>query len=156
MILDRLSHASTYGGLAPRIQRALQHLATTDWSAVGPGRYELEASNLVAIVSDYETQPEPQVPWEAHRQYIDVQYVHTGVERIGYAHLSSLDVGTYDEARDLLPATGTGGFVRLPAGSFAILWPHDAHRPGIADGASERVRKVVVKVAVDERQGSGV
>ena len=148
MILDRLSHASTYEGLAPLLRRALQSLSSTDWGAVPAGRYDIDGSRLFALVSDYETQAESEVPWEAHRRYIDVQHVHSGVERIGYAHLSTLAAGAYDDARDMLTATGHGGFVVLPAGTFAILWPHDARRPGIAVDVPVPVRKVVLKVAV--------
>jgi YhcH/YjgK/YiaL family protein len=114
-----------------------------------PGRHDVDGSRLFAIVSDYATRPADDVPWEAHRRYIDVQYVHSGVERIGHAPLSRLAAGTYDGERDLLPAAGPGEFVTLEAGSFAILFPQDAHRPGIAVGAPQPVRKVVLKVAVD-------
>ncbi len=148
MILDRLSHASTYDGLPPLLRRALLSLSSTDWGAVPLGRHEIDGSRLFALISDYETRAESEVPWEAHRQYIDVQYVQSGIERIGHAHLSALAVGAYDEARGLVTATGQGGFVVLPAGTFAIFWPHDAHRPGIAVDAPTPVRKIVLKVAV--------
>lgn len=148
MILDRLSHASTYDGLPPLLRRALVSLSSTDWGAVPVGRHEVDGSRLFALVSDYETRAESEVPWEAHRQYIDVQYVHSGTERIGHTHLSALAIGAYDEARDLVMATGPGAFVVLPAGTFAIFWPHDAHRPGIAVDAPMPVRKIVLKVAV--------
>ena len=148
MILDRLSHASTYNGLPPLLRLALQTLSSTDWGAKPAGRHDIDGSRLFALVSDYETRPESEVPWEAHRQFIDVQYVHSGIERIGHAHLSTLAAGAYDDARDLLSATGHGGFVVLPAGTFAILWPHDAHRPGVAVDTPVPVRKVVLKVAV--------
>lgn len=148
MILDRLSHASTYDGLPPSLRRALLSLSSTDWGAVAVGRHDIDGVRLFALVSDYETRAESEVPWEAHRQYIDVQYVHSGIERIGHAHLSDLAVGVYDEARDMVTATGSGGFVVLPAGTFAIFWPQDAHRPGIAVDVPMPVRKIVLKVAV--------
>jgi len=149
MVLDRLGHASTYAALSPGLTRALRHLATTDWGAMAEGRHPIEDDRLFAIVSDYDTREAGAVPWEAHRRYIDVQYVHAGIELIGYAPLAALTRGDYDADRDLVVAEGTGGFVALEAGSFAILWPQDAHRPGIAVGAPRRVRKIVLKVAVD-------
>ncbi len=153
MILDRLSHASTYDGLPPLLRRALHSLASTDWETLQPGRHDIDGSRLFALVSDYQTRVESEVPWEAHRQFIDVQYVQSGIERIGHAHLSTLAVGAYDDARDMLRATGSGGFLLLPAGTFAILWPHDAHRPGIAADLPAPVRKVVLKVAVEKDRG---
>ncbi len=150
MVLDCLADASTYVGLSPRLQRALRYLIATDWSARAPGRHDVEGEEIFALLSDYETRPSDAVPWEAHRRYIDVQYVHAGIERIGHAHLSTLQVGEYDEVGDLVSATGQGSFVTLAAGTFAIFWPHDAHRPGVMVHTSAQVRKVVLKVAVDE------
>lgn len=149
MVLDRIDRADTYRRLSPLLDAALAHLTRTDWGASAPGRHAVDGARLVAIVSDYDTQPADRVPWEAHRRYIDVQYVHSGVERIGHAPLSALLAGPYDDQKDVLPATGPGGFVTLTAGTFAILWPHDAHRPGVAVDGPVRVRKVVLKVAVE-------
>jgi biofilm protein TabA len=154
MILDRLSSASTYSRLGPALGRALHHLAATDWSACAEGRHEVDGDRVFALVSDYDTRFEDAVPWEAHRRYIDVQYVHRGAERIGHAHLSQLECGAYDAERDLLSASGQGAFVTLSAGMFAILWPHDAHRPGVAVGAPASVRKVVLKVGVSTVEAS--
>jgi len=149
MVLDHVSHAAQYGGLSPLLQRALGYLTSTDWGRRATGRHDFEGDALFAIVSDYQTRPEPEVPWEAHRRYIDVQYVHSGAERLGYADLATLAAGPYDETRDLVPADGVGTWVTLAAGSFAILWPHDAHRPGVAIEEPAAVRKVVLKVAND-------
>jgi biofilm protein TabA len=146
MVLDSLARASRYAHLSAILSRALRHLTLTDWNAHPFGRHLLEGGDIVAIVSEYDTQRAEAVPWEAHRRYIDVQYVHSGIERIGFAPLSTLKVGAYDDERDLVRATGEGGYITLPAGSFAILWPDEAHRPGIALDESVRVKKIVLKV----------
>jgi biofilm protein TabA len=148
LVLDHLSQAPLYEGLSPSLARALRLLAATDWSACPTGRIEFEGDDLFATVSDYRTRPSSDVPWEAHRRYIDVQYVHAGGERIGHTTLHELTLHGYDAARDLVTADGEGTFFTLHAGHFAILWPHDAHRPGIAIGDPLDVRKVVLKVAV--------
>lgn len=149
MVLDRLSHAAVYAGLSPILQRAMHYLRLTDWRLRAIGRHDFEGDDLFAIVSDYQTRPEADVPWEAHRRYIDVQYVDSGVERIGHADLATLVAGPYDEIRDLVSADGTGTLVTLTAGAFVILWPHEAHRPGIALEEPVAVRKVVLKVAYE-------
>ncbi len=149
MVLDRLARASLYSGLSPILQRALTYLSETDWERVASGRMDFEGDDLFALVSDYDTRPSSEVPWEAHRRYIDVQYVHRGCERLGHAASDQLAMGDYDADRDLVTAAGDGAFVTLPAGSFAILWPDDVHRPGIALDRPQPVRKVVLKVAVN-------
>lgn len=148
MVLDQLAHAEVYGGLSPILRRALRYLATTDWESSATGRRAFEGDDIFALVSDYDTRPAETVPWEAHRRYIDVQYVHRGTERIGHAPIATLTCGEYDGARDLVSAEGHGAFITLTAGMFAIFWPHDVHRPGIAVDRPVAVRKVVFKVAV--------
>lgn len=149
MILDQLQHRSIYAGLPPRLLRALDFLAATDLPALSAGYHEIDGSNLYAIVQDYDTRPEEGCVWEAHRRYCDVQYVASGVERIGHAPLHRMHVRTpYDETRDVLLLSGDGDLLTLHAGAFMILWPHDAHMPGVAHAAPARVRKVVLKVAI--------
>lgn len=155
MVLDRIAQSSLYSGLSPRLCRALEHLASTDWTHVPVGRHSLDGELLVAIVSDYHTQSADRVPWEAHRRYIDVHYVHRGIERLGHAPLETLSVESYDADRDLVTAIGAGTFLTLTAGAFAILWPHDAHRPGVWVDGPALVRKIVLKVAVAESGAGG-
>jgi YhcH/YjgK/YiaL family protein len=68
------------------------------------------------------------------------------LDRLEHASTYAGQIGEYDAGRDLLAAEGSGGFVTLDAGSFAILWPQDAQRPGISVQGPWRVRKVVLKV----------
>jgi YhcH/YjgK/YiaL family protein len=97
---------------------------------------------------EYNSKLPEQGKWEAHRRYIDLQYITVGTERIGYAHLSRLAQGDYNLEKDFLALTGTGDFVTLSAGDFMLLFPEDAHMPGMAVDAPIPVKKVVVKIAV--------
>ena len=58
----------------------------------------------------------------------------------------------YQTERDLAWLQGPGEFLTLGAGQFMILWPGDAHMPGIDAGVPGPVRKVVVKIAVADGQ----
>ena len=98
--------------------------------------------------AQYDTLERAQGAWEAHRRYIDLQYVVAGRERIGYAQASRMTPGAYDRERDLLPLAGDGDFLTLGAGDFMLLFPDDAHMPRIAVAAPAPVRKVVVKIEV--------
>lgn len=148
MVLDHISNAATYSGLGKGIQSALDYLANTDCTKLETGRHEL-ADGLYAMVMDYETAPRDQKLWEAHRKYVDVQFVASGEEFIGYAELGALTpAGDYNDSGDAIMLTGKGDFFHLTAGVFAILYPRDAHMPGVAAAAKSPVRKVVVKVPV--------
>ena len=148
MIVDSLKNASMYYGLGERIAKGLKYLQTTDLDAIAPGRYELEGAQLFALVQQYDSKPREKGSWESHRRYIDIQYVHQGVELMGYADMAHQQVGEYDAARDFVPSEGAGEFFQLRAGSFALLAPQDAHMPGIALSEPQPVKKIVMKVAV--------
>ncbi|MEZ9595154.1 YhcH/YjgK/YiaL family protein [Shewanella sp. 10N.261.52.F9] len=153
MIVDTLANRDIYAAINPRIARALEHLATTDFSQLETGKYELEGKDLFVIVNDYQTQPKEQQPFEVHQQYIDVQYVVSGEEEFGYlplanqtpskAYYAEHDYANYDYESNKDDAT----FIPLKAGMFALFFPDDIHMPGTGDNASQ-VRKVVIKVKV--------
>ncbi|MBK1715195.1 YhcH/YjgK/YiaL family protein [Rubrivivax gelatinosus] len=136
--------------LPPAVARGLRFLAGTDVTALPPGRIDLDGDRLFALVQDYDTEPKTQRRAESHARYIDIQYVATGLELIGYAPLTH--AGAVEE--DLLAERDVQFFasvrdeadVLLGPGSYAVFHPTDVHRPGCCDDRSRKVRKVVVKV----------
>ncbi|HEY7789287.1 MAG TPA: YhcH/YjgK/YiaL family protein [Vicinamibacterales bacterium] len=148
MVFDRLIQAPRYYGLSVLIARGLTYLRETDLDALDEGRHEIDGAALYVTVIDGQSAPNAQGFWEAHRRYIDIQYLQRGEDRMGYSPLSRLEAGEYDESRDLVRASGQGTFLDMSAGDFAIFWPEDAHMPGIAPDRPAPVRRIVVKVAV--------
>jgi biofilm protein TabA len=153
MILDSLHNAVMYQALGPRIAGALDYLQGTDFSKTPLGRHELDGDRLVAIVQRYATKPVDEARWEAHRRYLDVQYVVEGAERMGWAALDQrLPVRhAYDAAKDIVFFETRGELFLVRAGQFAIFAPHDIHAPGLAAGSvPSKVLKVVVKCLYPE------
>jgi biofilm protein TabA len=149
MITDEIRNFSKYTDIDPGITRALDYLAAADFSAMAPGRHEIDGDDIYAIVMNYRTKPLGEGKWEAHRDYIDIQYIAEGVENIGYADVESLKViEEYDESKDNMILDGKGKVLQLKQGSFAIFWPQDAHMPSLANGHPGQVTKVVVKVKI--------
>ncbi|MFH1570933.1 MAG: YhcH/YjgK/YiaL family protein [Gemmatimonadota bacterium] len=146
MIVDHLQNAHHYYGLGPRFERALRWLADTDLGATAPERHPLDGDDVFALVQEYQSKAGDEGFWEAHRKYADVQYVVSGVEDIGYAPAAAMEAGPYDEGRDFLKLEGEGTFLEMPAGYFMILFPQDAHMPGMALRSPAPVKKAVVKV----------
>jgi YhcH/YjgK/YiaL family protein len=149
MILDLLSNAGIYASLNPRIARGFEFLATSDPGSLPTGRHEIDGDRVFALVSDYEPKPLSMGKWEAHRRYLDLQYVAKGVERFGVVPAGRLSAGEYIPEKDITWLTGSGDYVTLSAGQFVIVWPGDAHMPGLDAGVPGTVRKIVVKVALD-------
>jgi len=148
MIVDTLRNSTLYRALSPRIALAFDYLRDSDLLRATTGTFEIDGRQVYAIVQEYASIDRSQGTWEAHREYIDLQYVVTGTERIGYAHVSRLTPGRYDRKRDFLPLSGEGDFLEIGPGDFMLLFPEDAHMPRVAVKAPEMVRKVVVKIAV--------
>ena len=151
MIIDRLANPAPLYQLPSRLSLALEYLRTTDTRAVPLGRHDLDGDRLFALVQEYTTRAADQCVWEAHRRYIDVQFVAVGVERMGYASLGQMsERETYDADRDVAFFEPGSEFVTIRAGMFAIVGPEDVHSPCHAAGRPILVRKIVVKAAVDE------
>ena len=161
MIIDRLSNlnASFYpslfaaagtSGLVSRLQAGFNYLQQTDLSAVPAGTVQIDGDRVFAMIQEYNTKPRAQGFWESHRKYIDIQYVVSGVEQMGYVNIAQVSNGAYDADKDLIMHEGSGSFILLPAGMFTLLFPNDVHMPQIAVDNPHPVKKVVVKVAVED------
>ena len=148
MVIDRIAHANLYASLGPRVARALDYLQQTDVASLEAGTYELDGRRLYVIVQDYTTKPEAEGTWEAHCRYADLQFVASGIERIGFGPMTNFEQQEYDPAKDYVALCGNGEFLTLQSGCFMLLWPGEGHMPGIAVDGAAHVRKVVVKIEV--------
>jgi len=149
MILDFLSSASHYYRLHAHFPRAFDFLQAFD-PATPDGKIEIDGPQLVAIVQRYETAPEQDKSWEAHRLHGDIQYVVSGREKMLYAPARDLvSSGPYNEAKDVEKFTGDSLAhsvpLVVPAGGFCIFLPQDGHKPGCMVAGPEPVLKVVIK-----------
>jgi len=106
---------------------------------------------VFALEQAYETKASPDVRWESHRRYIDVQVIVSGEEL-----MEVCDAGMLVVSEDLTPekdvifyAPGSpASTLRVGSGDAAVFCPVDAHRPSLAVSEPRLVRKVVVKVPV--------
>ena len=152
MILDTLANAARYESLNSRFAKAFAFLRTVDGTQA-LGRHDLDGDDCFALVQTYETKPMEKALFEAHRRYIDVQFIQSGRETILWAPLATMKEETmaYSEEKEaalwkLVPDVTP---LHMSAGHFAILYPEDAHAPCIEWEKPEQVFKVVVKVAVE-------
>ena len=149
MIIDRIENSAMYYPIHARLERAFEYIHSIDVEAIPAGRYELDETMYV-LVQEYNTKLKEDCKWEAHRRYIDLQYVVHGAEGMGYENIHHLQQGEYDPAKDFLPLFGEGDLVKLKSGCFVLLFPEDAHMPSMAiRNIPEPAKKVVVKIAVE-------
>ena len=137
------------------IRKALEFLRAHDFSKMKDGRYPIEGEHSFALLQRYETKPEQECRLEAHRKYIDIQYIARGEECLGWCPISPdlVESVAYDEEKDVVfyqQMVPDSGLV-LSEGLFAVLFPADVHRPcaALAGQPLSSVIKVVVKIEVD-------
>lgn len=150
MIFDSLKNAAVYRGLSPRFAKAIDFISDPPNHSLPLGRYAVDGDAIYAIVMSYTTKTPADTFWEAHRKYIDLQFIVSGVEAMAYAPLESMTASAeYDAEKDFVAYTGTGQTLIVPAQHFTLFWPHDVHMPSLTVGSPSIVKKIVLKVAVD-------
>lgn len=149
MIVDSIENASIYFGLDEKIKKALTFLKSTNFDEIKDERIEIEGEEIFAMISKYNTISSEEGKWEAHRRYVDIQYIVKGSEDFGYVNVEYLDPKSdYEPENDIQWFEGDGDFFQVHEGEFIILFPQDAHMPKLSIEESEEVTKVVIKVAV--------
>ena len=117
------------------------------------GRYEL-ADGAYALVQSYDTKLRENAKYEAHREYIDVQLIVEGREIIAVEPLALMHkhpcLRPYAPDAELYAPNDDGRDIVLEAGDFVILYPEDAHMPGLAVGEPAPVCKIVLKIPVSK------
>ena len=116
------------------------------------GRHEIDGDNVFALVARGQGRGPLDSPLEFHRRYLDIQYVVSGQEAIGWLPTQQC----VDVKCEYLPDQDIGFFLDRPKswiavapGNFAVFFPSDAHAPL---GGSGPFHKVVVKVALDQTE----
>ncbi|MDQ0106703.1 YhcH/YjgK/YiaL family protein [Chitinophaga terrae (ex Kim and Jung 2007)] len=150
MILDTLQNAHLYYRLGVRFIKAFEFLAQKDLKTMEKGKYTID-EHIFAMVNEYDTEPADNEQMEAHKKYIDVQYMVSGSELVGHDFLKDQAPSkAYDEQADFqLFAETPMFFSRFEEGMFAIFFPTDLHMPNIMVDKPRPVRKVVIKIAVE-------
>lgn len=147
MIIDKIENAHLYKNIGEGISKSFEYIRTTDLKSLPTGKFPIDGENIFALVSEYQTKSESGGKLEAHRKYIDVQYIISGEELMGYAPLGGQKVlEPYKEENDIVFFTGDKSFTKVSAGMFAIFFPEDVHMPGINTRKISNVKKLVIKV----------
>ena len=149
MVYDKIDNIETYKGLSEDIYEGLKFLknATPDLAC---GVHEINP-RVKAIVSEYETKPINENGYEAHKKFIDIQYLLRGTEKNCCLPLERLkETKPYKEEIDaaFYITDNQTQELTLGDGYFAIYYPQDGHMPCLCAIRIETVKKVVVKVEI--------
>ena len=146
MIIDKLDNAARYTGLKTGMSEAFGFLDQPGLEKLPDGKYEISGSRVYAIVTHEEGRKVENGELEAHRKYIDIQFIISGNESMGWSPLDNLETSVeYDSENDIeFFKNNPKSLFKVPEGCFAIFLPTDAHLPLIGKGP---IHKVILKVA---------
>lgn len=147
MIKDKLKNSKTYYNLG--LKKGFEWLKSQDLENIECKKYIID-DDLYANVQEYNTKDDAK--YEAHKNYIDIQYMIKGQESIGVTDRDNCSVCVdYDKEKDIefLDCNVEEEYVCLEEGQFVVLYPQDAHKPSINYKGKHFVKKVVVKVKIN-------
>ena len=148
MIYDTIDHICAYRGLGANMDRAIEYLAHADLSALPAGRYEIDGENAYRMIQEPTLRDPQDGQFEVHRRYADIQLALTDGEAIAVSPIEKIaNWAPFDAQKDIgfSDTDFKGVSLPLPAGTFMILFPQDAHLPCLKCGGATG-RKAVVKV----------
>lgn len=149
MIKDKLVNAKFYFGISDNLKKGFEWLIKTDLQEISDGRYYIDGDKIFANVQSYDTKDN--APYEAHKDYIDIQYMIKGVEKIGIANIDECSVSEpYNSEKDVefLDCNICSTLLTLDEGEFMVFFPQDAHQPSLNPDKKLFVKKVIVKVHI--------
>lgn len=152
MIVDRIENLSRY--VFPSSQEIAAWLKQVDPALLPAGEIEIRGRDLFVRPSEYETKSARGQKMETHRVYADLQLMVKGSELMQTAPENALSpITEYDAAADFrfFKAEDCLSDIVVPAGSFVVFFPGEAHRPGChVQGKPERVKKLVFKIRMPQ------
>ena len=110
-----------------------------------PGKYPILDEQVFATVSEAPSHKIEDVKWESHKNYIDLQYIIKGKEKIGVADTSKATI-IKPYSPDVINYNAEGTYYTAEPGQFFLFFPNNAHRPTIHVDGYEEVKKIVIKI----------
>lgn len=151
MIMDKIENWNLYFSKTSNLYPGVEFILKQINGSIQDGRYEIKGNDIYAMVQSYMTDAPENKKMESHKRYIDIQYIVSGNEMIGWLPAGGLKVMTpYSDENDVVfyhSAECISPLILTP-GMFAVFYPSDAHIPGCFSDKPEPVRKIVIKVKI--------
>jgi YhcH/YjgK/YiaL family protein len=151
MLKQQAANREFYQFINEDFKAAFDFLKAKELETLEAGRIDI-TDRVFAIVQEYQTKPEDQVKWEAHKKYFDIQYIVSGAEKFFIIQKSKLsETVPYDEGKDIAffgETSECADLVILKPGDLVIVGPEEAHKPCCMIKENGFVKKIVVKVPV--------
>ena len=146
MIVCPWKDISRYSAVIPGLEEAIKVAA--ELTDLTPRTIALSGQNKI-LVQESTTKPAEGQLLEAHREFLDIQYILEGGETVGWAPIEKLTLdGEFNTAKDKGMYAGECDFMDIRAGYCYVVFPEDAHMPGSHLEEQTEFVKLVVKLKV--------
>lgn len=147
MIIDYERNSKLYTNIHALFDEGFQFIDSLKKKPVG--RYE--HGEMFAMVQDGTTASAQDRKIEAHRKYIDIQYMIKGTEVMEWENIKNLQIDVpYDSKKDIEFYKGNGVAVQINPGMFYIVFPEDGHKPCVHRKEATNYRKIVLKINIEK------
>lgn len=153
MIVDTISNIKLYTKLLPHLLLVEEFINDHRHEEnMECRKYLIDNETLFALAQEYLTKESKEVKWEAHKKYIDVQFISDGKEAVGCAPIEALTlIEDFNVENDIAFYNGPKNYtnVVLSAGMFAIFFPGEGHLPCCISESASNVKKIVFKIQIN-------
>ena len=151
MIYAKNADALAYRGIHPNLDLALEHITPEFLASLRDNqRVELKGDLVYCTRFTYETIPQEESFFEAHRRYLDIHIMVEGEERVDVNRPEDLKLTDAQEGNDFYAYQGERWHSTvLKPGEFLVVFPGDAHRIKVQVDGPKTVSKAVFKVCID-------
>lgn len=150
MIYDMLKNICYYRGISVWLDKAIDFLEQTDLNALPLGRTEIFQDKVFANVMEAEAKNENEVEYEIHKKYMDIQIDLEGTEKILIGGIPTGQIRVFEEEIDFgtVVCERAASLIMGP-GRFVVCMGQEPHKPGIVVFEEKKLKKCVIKVAVE-------
>ena len=146
MIICPYKDLNRYEAIIPGLKEAMEVIAGLE--NYEPATYPLSCGGKVLVQANT-TKPAEGGLLEAHKNFLDIQYILEGGETMGWAPLDTLtQAKEYNDVKDVWHFDGIRDFVDIRPGYCYVVYPEDAHQPGVHLDTPKEFKKIVVKLPV--------
>ena len=136
--------------LYEKISEALDYIKNLDKCTLAPGIHEVNDEFYYNYL-EYEAKESTNTIYEAHKNYVDIQYIVEGQEHVDVSFEEYMELDTpYDKEKDIMFFKNPQKYFSriLGPGEYVIVLPHELHKPGQKVDQNGNVKKIVGKVRV--------
>ena len=151
MIYDEIKNIERYRGISKNLDTAIDFLEKTDLNSLPLGKTEILGDKVFANVMEAQAKAENELSFEIHKKYMDIQVDIEGTEEILIGLNGFKENEPFSPEKDFGSCTAEkSARMVMGSGRFIVCMAQEPHLPSAAAGDDRRLKKWVIKVAVEE------